>query len=120
MKSYKDLDIYKSSYSLAIDIHKVSLELPNHELYELGSQIRRASKSIAYNIAEGYGRKRYKQDFIKFLIYAQSSCDEVTTQLNFINDIYCKEKPLVSLLEKYDVLGKQINNFIQFVEKNWK
>lgn len=76
MSGYKSLKIYQRSYELAIKIHHASLKLPKFELYEQGSQIRRSSKSIKDNIAEGYGRRRYKADYVKFLVYAQSSCDE--------------------------------------------
>jgi hypothetical protein len=67
MKSYKDLDIYKESKRLAIEIHKISLSLPKFELYEEGSQIRRSSKGVTAAIVEGYGRRRYKADFVKYL-----------------------------------------------------
>ena len=119
MKSYKDLEIYQEAFRLAVEIHHMSLTLPKYELYEQGSQIRRSSKSIKDNIAEGYGRKKYKDDFIRFLTYAQSSCDEVNSQLSMISDIYFKEEPLIKFMEDYDVLGKQINKFIQYVESNW-
>lgn len=119
MKSYKDLDIYKMAYELAIKVHKMSLTLPKYELYEQGSQVRRSTKSVKDNIVEGYGRKRYKDDFIRFLTYAQSSCDEAISQLNMISDIHFKDEPLTFLIEEYDVLGKKINKFIQYVENNW-
>lgn len=119
MKSYRDLDIYKMAYELALEVHKLSLSLPKYELYEQGSQIRRSCKSVKDTIVEGYGRKRYKDDFIKFLTYSQSSCDETMSQLNMISDIYFSDKPLNDLIEKYDILGKKINKFIQYVENNW-
>lgn len=119
MKSYKDLDIYKMAYELAIKVHKMSLTLPKYELYEQGSQVRRSSKSVKDTIVEGYGRKRYKDDFLRFLTYAQSSCDEAISQLNMISDIHFKDEPLTFLIEEYDVLGKKINKFIQYVENNW-
>ena len=81
MKSYRDLDIYNEAKRLAIKIHKLSLTLPKVELYEEGSQIRRSSKSVAANIVEGYGRGRYKADFIKYLVYSQSECDETIVHL---------------------------------------
>ena len=65
MKSYKDLEIYKISYDLAVKIHKFSLKLPNYEQYEEGRQIRKSSKGITSCIVEGYGRRKYKADFIK-------------------------------------------------------
>jgi four helix bundle protein len=84
MKSYRDLDIFKESKRLAVEIHKISLSLPKIETYEEGSQIRRSSKSITSNIVEGYGRNRYKADFIKHLIYAQAECDEPIVHLDFL------------------------------------
>ena len=120
MKSYRDLDIYQTAYRLAIEVHKVSMELPRYELYEQGSQVRRSSKSIKDTIAEGYGRKIYKDEFIRFLIFAQASCDEVISQLEMISDIYFKNNPLKSLIDEYKVLGKKIYTFIQYVRKNWR
>ena len=120
MKSYLDLEIYQLAYNLAIEVHEMTLTLPKYELYEQGSQIRRSSKSIKDTIAEGYGRKRYKSDFIKFLVYAHASCDETISQLNMISEIHFSEKPLSELINKYDILGKKINKFIQYVENNWK
>ncbi|MGR3179438.1 MAG: four helix bundle protein [Candidatus Anammoxibacter sp.] len=121
MKSYKDLDIYKLSYDLAIKIHKMSLNLPKYEMYEEGSQIRRSSKGITSCIVEGYGRKRYKADFIKFLVYAHASCDETILHLNFISDTHeSNENDMQSFLDEYDKLGGKINKFIQFVETKWK
>ena len=121
MKSYRDLEIYNLSYELAIKIHKMSLGLPKYKLYEEGSQIRRSSKGITSCIVEGYGRKRYKADFVKFLIYAHASCDETILHLNFINDTHELNEKVISLfLDSYNALGRKINRFIQYVEKNWK
>ena len=121
MKSYKDLDIYKLSYELAVKIHKMSLKLPKYELYEEGSQIRRSSKGITSCIVEGYGRRKYKADFIKYLVYAHASCDETILHLNFINDTYEIDKnELSNILDSYDVLGRKINKYIKYVESNWK
>jgi four helix bundle protein len=101
-------------------VHHLSLRLPNYELYETGSQIRRSSKSITSNIVEGYGRSHYKNDFVKFLIYSQASCDETLHHLSIINDLYFKDDANIDELKtKYDELGKKIFNFIKYVENNW-
>ena len=120
MKSYKDLEIYKLSYNYAIEVHKSAMTLPNYELYEQGSQIRRSSKSIKDNIAEGYGRRRYKAEFIRFLIFSHASCDETISQLNMISDIHFIDNPLNDLSAKYMELSKKIYKFIQYVETSWK
>lgn len=54
---------------MAIEVHKMTMTLPKFELFEEGNQIRRSSKSTASMIVEGYCRRQYKADFIKYLIY---------------------------------------------------
>ncbi len=120
MKSYRDLEIYQIAYELAMEVHKMTMQLPKYELYEQGSQIRRSSKRIKDTIAEGFGRRRYKDEFVRFLIFAHSSCDETISQLHMISDLHFPEEPLTELLNRYDNLGRKINSFIQYVETSWK
>jgi four helix bundle protein len=121
MKSYKDLDVYKNSLELFYIVHTTSLKLPKYELYELGSQVRRSSDSIVSNIVEGYGRRRYKADFIKFLVYSHSSCLETINHIEKIVRLYPEiiEKNN-ELINRYEELGGKIFNFIKYVEDNWK
>ena len=119
-KSYRDLEIYQLSMDLAVKLHFQSLKLPKHELYETGSQIRRSSKSIPANISEGYDRKRYKDEFIRFLIFSHSSCNETLTHLELLDRIYKNDYDFNLLYKEYDFLGGKINNFIKFVGHNWK
>src|SRR5215470_15390503 len=80
--SYRELDIWQLSQALTTDIHQMTIQqLPKFEMYEEGSQIRRAMKSVRSNIVEGYGRRRYKQEFIRFLTFALASNDETTDHL---------------------------------------
>jgi four helix bundle protein len=74
----------------------MTLTLPKFELYEQGSQVRRSSKSIKDNIAEGFGRRRYKDEFVRFLVFAHSSCDEAISQLTMINELYFENNGLTS------------------------
>jgi len=120
MKSYRDLEIYQMAYRLAYKVNELTMTLPKYEIYEQGSQIRRSTKSIKNNIAEGFGRSRYKDEFIRFLIFDHSSCDEALSQLQMISDIHFKENPLKELIDEYDILGRKINKFIQYVENEWK
>ena len=118
MAGYKGFAVYQEAHNVGVEIHKFTLKLPKFELYETGSQIRRASKSISANIAEGYGRRRYQADYVKFLIYSQASCDETNEWLTYIQDLYedLKEEAAV-LLEEIDSLGRQLNVFIKAVER---
>ena len=120
-KSYRDLDIYEISFDLFLRVHAFSLKLPKYEMYELGSQIRRSADGVNSNIVEGYGRRRYKKDFIRFLVYAHSGNDETKNHLLKIKTLY----PYVNeeagqLYSEYDRLGIKIHNFINYVINNWK
>ncbi|MBE9547551.1 MAG: four helix bundle protein [Proteobacteria bacterium] len=116
--SYNNLEIYQLSHQLAVSIHKFSFCLPKHELYGIGNQIRTSSKSISVNIVEGYGRRRYKADFIRFLVYAQSSCDETIEWLKYINDCYEELSDEANKIHhKLNELGRKINRFIDAVVK---
>ena len=116
-QSYKDLEIYQMSHKLAVEIHKASLDLPKFELYEEGSQIRRSAKSIPCNIVEGFRRRKYKGEFLKFLIYALASCDETREHLEILVETGSMENTDLGkhFLTRYDELGKKINNFIKAV-----
>ena len=117
-QGYKDLEIYQLAHRLSIEVHRVSMELPKFELYEEGSQLRRAAKSISANIVEGFGRRRYKNDFIRFLTYAHSSCNETIEHLEILieTESLSTEKGQ-NLLKQYDVLGRKLNRFIQSVNQ---
>jgi four helix bundle protein len=121
MKSYKDLEIYLESKRLAIEVHKLALTLPKFELYEEGSQIRRSSKSITSMIVEGYGRRRYKADFIKYLVFSHAECDETIVHLDFLFETQSvkNETHYNTLKSDYEILSKKINNYIKWVEDNW-
>ena len=122
MKNYRDLDIFSEAKSLAIEVHQMTLTLPKFELYEEGSQLRRCTKSIASLIVEGYGRKKFKADFIKYLIYAHAECDEALVHLEFLKETgsLIDNSIFLRLSDGYVALSKKINNFIQYVETSWR
>ena len=118
--SYKNLEIWQLARDLVIDIHKMTLyKLPKFEMYEEGNQIRKSSKSVRSTIVEGYGRRRYKQEFIRFLVYAIGSNDETTDHLDtlFETESLVDKKLYQNLSERLDKLGRKINLFIKSVEK---
>ncbi|MBD0725633.1 four helix bundle protein [Flavobacterium sp. L1I52] len=121
MKSYKDLDIYTIGMELFYKTHTLSLQLPKYELYELGSQIRRSSDSVVINIVEGYGSRRYKNDFIKFLVYSHASNLETLNHIKKIINLYPNLSEEMKLLyEKYDLVGAKIFSFLKYIEEHWK
>lgn len=120
MSSYKDLEIYQDAFSFAVKIHHLSFKMPKFELYELGSQIRRSAQSVRANIVEGYGKRRYKQEYIRFLHIAYGSCLETNSHLKMIIELYPQIKEFETINEKYESLGAKLFKYIMFVEKNWK
>ncbi|WP_245530827.1 four helix bundle protein [Coraliomargarita akajimensis] len=93
-------------------------DLPKFEAYEEASQIRRSMKSVRSNIVEGYGRRRYKQDFIRFLTYAHASCDETIDHLEILYETGSlnDEEVYKQLHLRLDQLGGKLNRFIHSVE----
>src|SRR5260221_2112241 len=118
--SYKNLQIWKLARELSIEIHAMTLTLPKFEQFEEGHQIRRSSKSVSSNIVEGYGRRFYKQDFIKFIIHSLSSNDETAEHLELLLETksLTDEILLKNLKMKTETLGKKINNFLKSLQQN--
>ena len=117
--SYKKLEIWQLAREVVIDIHKMSFSLPKFEQFEEGQQIRRSMKSVRSNMVEGYGRRFYKQDYIKFIIYSLASNDETIDHLDILYETksLTDEKLYREIRNKLEILGKKINNFLQAVEK---
>ncbi len=119
--SYKKLEIWENARKMSIAIHKMTLtELPKFEMYEEGSQIRRSSKSTRTNIVEGYGRRKYVNDYIRFLTFSIASNDETKDHLETLYETgSLTNKTLYDdLLVQIDVLGKKLNLFIQAIERS--
>jgi four helix bundle protein len=117
--SYESLEIWKMSRELAIRIHMMSLGLPRFEQFEEGQQIRRSIISVKSTIVEGYGRRYYKQEFIKFIIYALASNDEAIDHLETVfKTESLKDPELYSALHAdLESLGRKINGFLQALNR---
>jgi len=119
--SYRNLDVWQLARELTTEVHTMTIRtIPKFEMYEVGSQIRRSMKSVRSNIVEGYGRRRYKQDFIRFLTYALSSCDETRDHLEVLHETgsLADRQTYAALARKLEELGKKLNNFIASVERD--
>ena len=119
--NYKDLEIWQLARDLVIEIHKMTLNnLPQFEMFEEGRQIRKSSKSVKSTIVEGYGRRRYKQEFIRYLTFAIASNDETVDHLEtlFETKSLTDAEIYESLHARIETLGKKLNRFIRTVEKD--
>ena len=119
--SYRDLEIWKLARQVAIAVHRMTLQnLPKFEMYEESSQIRRSAKSVSANIVEAYGRRRYKQEFIRFLVFAHASCDETIDHLEMLFETKSLTNEVVyrDLSTQLDLLGRKLNVFIDSMERS--
>ena len=119
MASYEDAEVYKLAKQMAVEIHQMTLnELPKFEMYEQGSQIRRASKSVVANLVEGYGQRHYKAEYIKFLTYALASCDETKTHLELLHETgSLRPERFQYFYTNYRKIGGKLYNLRQAVIK---
>lgn len=94
MHNFKELNVWKKSMDLVVDVYSISDTLPNSEKFNLVSQLNRCAVSVSSNIAEGAGRNS-KKEFQRFLNIATGSSYELETQLLLINRIYKIKTELV-------------------------
>ncbi len=114
IRSYRDLEVYERSIRVLVPVHRMLLRFPEYEQRELASQMRRASKSVPMNIAEGYGRKRSDKDFRYFLSNAMGSANEMVVCIEIAKLLeYGEVQECKALISEYEIIGKQLNRLIQ-------
>ena len=111
---YHKLSVYKKSYQLALDVHKLSLRFPRHEQYELAQQLRRSSKSIPANIAEGMGKQSSSAEVRRYIRIAIGSCDESRVWLEFAKDLrYLDQHTFYQFNKRYQEVGRMLQGVIK-------
>lgn len=109
---FEDLEVFKRSYKIALRVHEVSLTFPAIDQRALGDQVRRASKSICANIAEGYGSQTFsKAEFKRFLMMAIRSADEMRVWARFAFDLhYIDEAIWRTWRDEYQALARMLTS----------
>lgn len=114
MNLHTDLRVYKLSYMLAVKIHHFSLTLPQKLQFDIADQIRRASRSIPSNIAEGYTRNQSMPDTRFFLSIALGSSAEMLFNLLFLKDTgLMSPEDYKRFAGAYEILGRQLKQLIR-------
>ena len=111
IQSHLDLDVYKLAFASAMRIYELSKQFPKEETYSLTDQIRRSSRSVCANIAEGWRKRRYEAAFVSKLTDAEAEAAETQTWLDFASECdYLSEDVKQELWQNYDhVIGKLVN-----------
>ncbi len=110
VQSFEDLDVFKRAYQISLDVHRTSLTFPRIEQHSLGEQIRRASKSICANIAEGFGKQTHSNaEFKRFLRIAMGSADEMRVWCRYCFDLgYVDEQTWKQWRDEYHQIAKML------------
>jgi four helix bundle protein len=115
-QSFENLEVFQRAYSLSLEIHHKSLKLPKIEQYGLAEQMRRSSKSICANIAEGYGKRSSKAEFNRYLKISIGSSDEMRVWLRYCLDLgYINEEEWHRWQEGYRAIAKMLNGLSRAV-----
>jgi four helix bundle protein len=110
---YRSLEVYKKAYKLALEIHRLTLEFPRLEQFELASQLRRSSKSIVVNLVEGMGRQDHPAEVQRYVRIAIGSGDESQIWLEFARDLgYLNEAGQRALSERLNEVGRMLRGVL--------
>ena len=116
--AFEDLEVFQRAYRLSLELHRASLKFPRVEQHALGDQVRRASKSICANIAEGFAKQgRSAAEFKRFLLMAIGSSDEMRVWCRYCLDLgYLEIETWQRWRDEYQVISKML----QSLSKSWQ
>ena len=116
--SFEDLEVFQRAYRISLEIHRKSLEFPKREQYGLADQIRRASKSICANLAEGFGKQSQSSaEFKRFISMAVGSSDEMRVWLRYCLDLeYIDKETWQRWRDEY----QEVSKMLQGLHRSWK
>ena len=114
---FESLDVYRKAYEASLIIHRKTLLFPRIEQFALADQLRRATKSICANLAEGYAQKPLSvPDFRRYLGMAIASSDEVKVWVQYAFDLgYISQEECIAWRQTYQDVAKMLNG----IYKKW-
>jgi len=111
ISSVRDLDVYKLAFEAAMEIFQISKSFPPEERYSLTDQVRRSSRSVCTNLAEGWRKRKYRAVFINKLSDSGQEAAETQTWLEFALACGYIDKEIFSRLdEKYEHIFAMLIN----------
>jgi four helix bundle protein len=116
--SYKELNVYKKAFALAMEIFIVVKTFPPEEKYELSDQLKRSSRAVCRAIAEGYRKRQYPKHFSSKMSDADMENSETQVSLDFAFSCnYITDEKHKELTERYEEIGRMLNHMIENPEK---
>ena len=118
LRGHRDLKVYQLAYKLAMDIFHLSKAFPREEIYSLTDQIRRSSRSVAANLAEGSRKRRYPNMLVSKLTDCDGEATETQVWLDFACDCgYLSKENHDRLTLGYEEVGKMLSGMISNPER---
>ena len=118
-EGYRKLEVYEKSYRSAVEIYRMTADFPKEERYGVTDQMRRASVSIALNVAEEYARRESQEELKRFLRMAVGSAAEMQVLIDFAREFgYIREERYKEAKEAYETIGKMLNAFIRKLKES--
>ena len=119
VSAVEDLAVFRRAYKLSLEVHRISLSFPKVEQWALGDQVRRASKSICANLAEGFGRQgRSPADFERFVVMAMGSADEMRVWTRYCRDLgYVDEARRDHWRQEYQAIARTLAGLLRSRER---
>lgn len=115
---FRDLRVYQLAYRLGMEVFQLSKTFPAEERYSLTDQMRRASRSVCTNIAEGYRKRRYPKHFVSKMTDADAEAAETQVLLDFSLDCcYASVDEHKELIGAYEEVGKMLGGMIDRPER---
>lgn len=117
IQSFLDLEVYKESFQLSLEIEESLKTFPSSEKYLLVDQSKRASRAIPALIAEGYAKRENVKEFQKFLRDALAEANEMINHVSFAKaKHYLDDKKADDYINKYHIVGKKLTR----LKENWR
>lgn len=110
VKRFEDLNVFQKAYRVSLEIHQATLNFPKVEQFALADQLRRSSKSICANLAEGFAKQRSSAEFRRYLAMAIGSADETRVWLRYCIDLnYIEKQQWQAWRNEYEEVAKMLN-----------
>jgi four helix bundle protein len=118
LNGYRNLKVYQLAFELAMEVFNFSRSFPQEERYSMTSQIRRSSRSVAANLAEGFRKRQYPSMFASKLADSDAEATETQVWLDFAHECgYLSGEEQKRLVSRYEELGKMIGSMMRNPEK---
>jgi len=113
LRGHRDLKVFQLAYRLAMEIFHLSKHFPREEVYSLTNQIRRSSRSVAANLAEGFRKRRYPNMLVNKLTDCDGEATETQVWLDFALDCgYLSKENHDRLISGYEEVGRMLSGMM--------